>query len=55
LTRWSLDSSLTRWLLIAIAGTTAAGAVYTVFHTTAQTRWYFVAGLLAALVMLVVR
>lgn len=55
LERWALDASLTRWILIGIAGVTAVGAVYQVFHAASQTRWFFLAGLGAALVMLVVR
>ena len=55
LTHWALDPTLTRAVLVAVAGTVAAGAVYKVFHTTSHTRWYFLVGLAAGLALLVSR
>ena len=42
---WGLGETTARSLLVGVAGITAAGAVHKVFHGTAHTRWYFVAGL----------
>jgi PTS system mannose-specific IIC component len=55
LAHWSLDPTLTRVLLIGVAGIVAAGAVHKVFHSTPHTRWYFLVGLAAGLLLLVVR
>ncbi|MGQ0646615.1 MAG: PTS sugar transporter subunit IIC [Gemmatimonadaceae bacterium] len=55
LDHWSVDPTLTRAALIAIAGVVAAGAVYKVFHSTAHTRWYFLVGLALGFTLLVVR
>lgn len=49
---WGLGESTARSLLVGVAGITAAGAVYKVFHGTAHTRWYFVAGLALGAVLL---
>jgi PTS system mannose-specific IIC component len=42
---WGLDERTARALLVGVAGITAAGAVYKVFHGTTHTRWYFATGL----------
>ena len=55
LTHWSLDATVTRIILIAVAGIAIAGAVYKVFHATTFTGWFFLVGLAAGLVLLVVR
>lgn len=52
---WGLGESTTRLLLVGVAGITAAGAVHKVFHGTAHTRWFFLAGLAAGTVLLVLR
>lgn len=49
---WGLDPLVTRTLLIALAGISAAGAVHKVFHATTSTRWYFVGGLVIGLALL---
>ena len=55
LTHWGIDSTVTRMILIAVAGISAAGAVYKVFHATPRTGWFFLAGLAAGLSFLVLR
>lgn len=50
-----MDERVTRALLVGVAGVTAAGAVYKVFHGTPHTRWYFVTGLALGALVLVVR
>jgi hypothetical protein len=55
LTQWGIDSTLTRIMLIAVAGIAAAGAVYKVFHGTPRTGWFFLVGLATGLAVLVVR
>lgn len=55
LTHWGIDSSVTRIILIAVAGIAAAGAVYKVFHATPRTGWFFLVGLAAGLTFLVFR
>jgi mannose/fructose/N-acetylgalactosamine-specific phosphotransferase system component IIC len=53
--QWGLPEPTTRLLLVGIAGTTAAGAVYKVFHGTAHTRWFFLSGLALGAAVLVMR
>ena len=55
LTHWSLDPTLTRAVLIGVAGVVAAGAVHKVFHSTLHSRWYFLGGLALGLASLAVR
>lgn len=55
LTHWGIDGTVTRMILIAVAGVAIAGAVHKVFHATTYTGWYFLVGLAAGLVVLVVR
>jgi hypothetical protein len=50
---WGLGETTARSLLVGVAGITAAGAVHKVFHGTAHTRWYFVAGLALGAVLVV--
>jgi PTS system mannose-specific IIC component len=42
---WSVDGRLTRAIVVGIAATVAAGAVWKIFHTTSAARWYMLAGL----------
>lgn len=55
LTHWGIDSTVTRIILIAVAGVAIAGAVYKVFHRTTLAGWFFLAGIGAGLVVLVIR
>lgn len=55
LTTWSFDPTLTRFVLIALAGIAAASAVYKVFHSTTHTRWVFLCGLALGLSILATR
>lgn len=41
---WGLGETTARTLLVGVAGITAAGAVYKLFHGTTHTRWYFAVG-----------
>jgi mannose/fructose/N-acetylgalactosamine-specific phosphotransferase system component IIC len=41
---WGLAETAARALLVGVAGITAAGAVYKLFHGTTHTRWYFAVG-----------
>lgn len=52
---WALGASTTRLLLVGVAGITASGAVYKVFHGTAHTHWFFLAGLTLGAGLLVMR
>lgn len=42
--RWSQDPTLTRAILVTLAGVVAAGAAHKVFHGVPLTRWYFLVG-----------
>jgi hypothetical protein len=53
--RWVPIGIPPRVVAVIIAGTVAAGAVWKIFHSTTQTRWFFVAGLAAGIAVLVLR
>lgn len=55
LTHWAIDATVTRTILIAVAGVAIAGAVHKVFHATTFTGWYFLVGLGVGLAFLVIR
>src|SRR5215208_310932 len=50
--RWSVDPRFSRAVVVAVAASVAAGAVWKIFHTTAGARWYFLAGLAAGLLII---
>ena len=52
---WSLDQRVSRALVAGMAAAVAVAAVWKVFHTTSGTRWLFGCGLLAGILLLVVR
>ncbi len=43
---WGLPATLSRAILIGVAGIVACGAAWKVFHSTLHTRWYLAAGLM---------
>jgi PTS system mannose-specific IIC component len=49
---WHTDAVHSRALVIAIAATIAAGAVWKIFHTTARAGWLFLAGLVGGFALL---
>ncbi|MGQ0765897.1 MAG: PTS sugar transporter subunit IIC [Gemmatimonadota bacterium] len=53
--RWTPTLIPLRVVAVVIAGTVAGGAVWKIFHSTAHTRWYFIGGLAAGLVLLLIR
>lgn len=52
--RWHLPETLTRGVLMVLAGIVAAGATHKVFHIVPGARWYMLGGLALGLTLLVV-
>jgi len=52
---WSVDGRYSRAFVAGLAATVAAGAVWKIFHSTAGTRWFFLAGLAIAFAILAAR
>jgi mannose/fructose/N-acetylgalactosamine-specific phosphotransferase system component IIC len=52
---WSLSEPLSRGFVVAIAAGIAGAAAWTIFHSARGARWYFAAGLLVGLLILLVR
>jgi PTS system mannose-specific IIC component len=52
---WTMDARMSRALVVATAASVAGGAAWKLFHSTLGARWFFVGGLAAGLVLLVVR
>jgi len=52
---WSIDAAYTRALVVTVAATVAASAVWKIFHTTARAGWLFILGLCAGGALLYVR
>ncbi|MDB4879157.1 MAG: hypothetical protein JWL60_603 [Gemmatimonadetes bacterium] len=49
---WSFGDRLSRSLVVSIACAVAASAAWTIFHSARWSRWYFAAGLLVGLMLL---
>lgn len=49
---WSLDTRLSRAIVVGIAAAVAAAASWKIFHSTPGARWLFVGGLVIGLVLL---
>ena len=52
--RWSVDQRFSRAVVVGVAASVAAGAVWKIFHSTAGARWYFLAGLAAGLALVAI-
>jgi PTS system mannose-specific IIC component len=48
---WGLPPTLTRAILVGVAGIVACGAAWKVFHSTLHTRWYLAVGLFVGCVL----
>lgn len=55
LARWTMDSRLSRAIVVAAAASVAGGAAWKLFHATAGARWFFVSGLAVGLFFLFLR
>jgi len=55
LARWTMDSQLSRAIVVAAAASVAGGAAWKLFHATTGARWFFVSGLAVGLFFLFVR
>ena len=49
---WSFSDRLSRSLVVSVACAVAASAAWTIFHSARGSRWFFAAGLLVGLVLL---
>jgi PTS system mannose-specific IIC component len=52
---WTVDSRVSRAVIVAVTSSIAAGAAWKLFHSTAGARWFFVSGLAVGLLMLFTR
>ena len=52
---WSFGDHVSRAVVVTIAGTVAASAAWTIFHSARHARWYFAAGLVGGLLLLFAR
>ncbi|MFL5577111.1 MAG: PTS sugar transporter subunit IIC [Gemmatimonadaceae bacterium] len=55
LAHWGASAASSRAFAVGVAATVAAGAAWKIFHATEGARWYFLGGLAAGLVLLVLR
>jgi len=55
LARWTMDSQLSRAIVVAAAASVAGGAAWKLFHATTGARWFFVSGLAVGLFFLFLR
>jgi len=52
---WTLSDSVSRSFVVSVAAAVAGTVAWTIFHSTRGARWYFAAGLLIAVLGLLVR
>jgi len=52
---WTVDSRVSRAVIVAVTSSIAAGAAWKLFHSTAGARWFFISGLAVGLLMLFTR
>jgi PTS system mannose-specific IIC component len=49
---WTVEARLSRAIVVGVAATVAAGAVWKIFHTTPGARWFFLSGIAVGLALL---
>lgn len=52
---WTIDTRISRAIVVAIAASVAGGAAWKIFHSTAGARWFFAGGLAIGLFFLFLR